>query len=197
MFQYLRMHRRFWKVTAPEEKIPSMQDLPIQSAIVTPKAGSTIELDDIEADRCGYMKNECEYSTFWGSSLGLLRVLVHAGSFVIFVAFQLQCRPWQVKGFAWSGGGRGAKRESMGVGSLAQFAKTVGSIGVWFLWLNPSMPGIVRVDVSIDEGSTWVTADLLDGKDLSPGRMESLWGSQRGKYPFWNFQDWAVLVIMW
>jgi len=66
------------------EKIPSMQDLPIQSAIVTPKAGSTVELDDIE-----------------------------------------------VKGFAWSGGGR----------------------------------GIVRVDVSIDEGNTWVTADLLDGKD--------------------------------
>ena len=27
------------------------------------------------------------------------------------------------------------------------------------------MPGIVRVDVSIDEGNTWVTADLLDGKD--------------------------------
>lgn len=66
------------------EKIPSMQDLPIQSAIVTPKAGSTVELDDLE-----------------------------------------------VKGFAWSGGGR----------------------------------GIVRVDVSIDEGNTWVTADLLDGKD--------------------------------
>lgn len=66
------------------EKIPSMQDLPIQSAIVTPKAGSIVELDDIE-----------------------------------------------VKGFAWSGGGR----------------------------------GIVRVDVSIDEGNTWVTAELLDGKD--------------------------------
>lgn len=66
------------------EKIPSMQDLPIQSAIVTPKAGSIVELDDIE-----------------------------------------------VRGFAWSGGGR----------------------------------GIVRVDVSIDEGNTWVTADLLDGKD--------------------------------
>lgn len=34
-----------------EEKIPSMQDLPIQSAIVTPKAGSTVELDDIEASQ--------------------------------------------------------------------------------------------------------------------------------------------------
>ena len=33
-----------------KEKIPSMQDLPIQSAIVTPKAGSIVELDDIEAN---------------------------------------------------------------------------------------------------------------------------------------------------
>lgn len=33
-----------------QEKIPSMQDLPIQSAIVTPKAGSIVELDDIEAN---------------------------------------------------------------------------------------------------------------------------------------------------
>ncbi len=37
----------------PKEKVPSMQDLPIQSAIVTPKAGSTVELDDIEA-RLGF-----------------------------------------------------------------------------------------------------------------------------------------------
>ena len=29
----------------------------------------------------------------------------------------------------------------------------------------PALPGIVRVDVSIDEGNTWVTAELLDGKD--------------------------------
>ena len=36
----------------------------------------------------------------------------------------------KVKGFAWSGGGR----------------------------------GIVRVDVSIDEGKTWITAELADGK---------------------------------
>ena len=28
-----------------------------------------------------------------------------------------------------------------------------------------ALPGIVRVDVSIDEGNTWVTAELLDGKD--------------------------------
>lgn len=31
----------------------------------------------------------------------------------------------------------------------------------WFC----ALPGIVRVDVSIDEGNTWVTAELLDGKD--------------------------------
>ncbi|CAE6921515.1 SUOX [Symbiodinium sp. KB8] len=66
------------------EKIPSMHELPVQSAIVSPKPGSVTELDDLE-----------------------------------------------VKGFAWSGGGR----------------------------------GIVRVDVSIDEGKTWITAELSDGKD--------------------------------
>eukprot|EP00439_Symbiodinium_sp_Y106_P066834 s988_g10.t4 len=66
------------------EKIPSMHELPVQSAIVSPKPGSVTELDDLE-----------------------------------------------VKGFAWSGGGR----------------------------------GIVRVDVSIDEGKTWITAELADGKD--------------------------------
>eukprot|EP00931_Biecheleriopsis_adriatica_P052430 TRINITY_DN30497_c0_g1_i2.p1 TRINITY_DN30497_c0_g1~~TRINITY_DN30497_c0_g1_i2.p1 ORF type:complete len:650 (+),score=127.59 TRINITY_DN30497_c0_g1_i2:53-2002(+) len=71
------------------EKILSMQELPVQSAVVSPKPGATIELDDVE-----------------------------------------------VKGFAWSGGGR----------------------------------GIVRVDVSIDGGKTWVTADLLDGKDQNPTR---------------------------
>ncbi|CAJ1405538.1 unnamed protein product [Effrenium voratum] len=71
------------------EKIPSMQDLPVQSAIVFPKAGSTVELDDIE-----------------------------------------------VKGFAWSGGGR----------------------------------GIVRVDLSLDDGKTWITADLQDGKDQAYNR---------------------------
>jgi len=71
------------------EKIPSMHELPVQSAIVSPKPGSTTELDDIE-----------------------------------------------VKGFAWSGGGR----------------------------------GIVRVDVSVDEGKTWITADLTEGKDQGYNR---------------------------
>ncbi|CAK9016368.1 unnamed protein product [Durusdinium trenchii] len=89
------------------EKIPSMQDLPIQSAIVTPKAGSTVELDDVE-----------------------------------------------VKGFAWSGGGR----------------------------------GIVRVDVSIDEGNTWVTADLLDGKDQPYNRAWAwtFWEASVTSQKTWN-----------
>eukprot|EP00933_Yihiella_yeosuensis_P070685 TRINITY_DN78836_c0_g1_i1.p1 TRINITY_DN78836_c0_g1~~TRINITY_DN78836_c0_g1_i1.p1 ORF type:complete len:660 (+),score=140.00 TRINITY_DN78836_c0_g1_i1:139-2118(+) len=42
----------------------------------------------------------------------------------------------EVKGFAWSGGGR----------------------------------GIVRVDVSLDDGQTWTTADLGEGKDQCPTR---------------------------
>lgn len=71
------------------EKILSMQEMPVQSVIVSPKQGSTVELDDIE-----------------------------------------------VKGFAWSGGGR----------------------------------GIVRVDVSIDGGVTWVTAELKQGSEQNPIR---------------------------
>lgn len=71
------------------EQIHSMQELPVQSAIVMPKPGSVVELDDLE-----------------------------------------------VSGFAWSGGGR----------------------------------GIVRVDVSVDDGESWVTADLLDGKEQSMTR---------------------------
>ena len=36
------------------------------------------------------------------------------------------------------------------------------------IWIHdPHEPGIVRVDVSLDEGHTWVTADLLDGKDAA------------------------------
>mmetsp|Transcript_16212 Transcript_16212/g.43676 ORF Transcript_16212/g.43676 Transcript_16212/m.43676 type:complete len:678 (+) Transcript_16212:69-2102(+) len=71
------------------EKILSMQEMPVQSAIMSPKEGSTVELDDIE-----------------------------------------------VKGWAWSGGGR----------------------------------GIVRVDVSIDEGKTWTTAELGEGSTQNPSR---------------------------
>mmetsp|Transcript_64961 Transcript_64961/g.104978 ORF Transcript_64961/g.104978 Transcript_64961/m.104978 type:complete len:650 (+) Transcript_64961:39-1988(+) len=71
------------------ESIQSMQELPVQSVIVSPKPGATTELDDIE-----------------------------------------------VKGFAWSGGGR----------------------------------GIIRVDVSIDNGETWITAELGAGKDQVPTR---------------------------
>lgn len=71
------------------EKIPSMQEMPVQSTIVTPLAGSTTELDEVE-----------------------------------------------VKGWAWSGGGR----------------------------------GIVRVDVSIDDGKTWVTAELGQGSEQPLGR---------------------------
>lgn len=69
------------------EKILSMQEMPVQSTIVSPKSGSTTELDDVD-----------------------------------------------VKGWAWSGGGR----------------------------------GIVRVDVSIDGGKTWVTADLGEGSEQNP-----------------------------
>jgi sulfite oxidase len=71
------------------EKILSMQEMPVQSAIMSPKAGSKFELDDIE-----------------------------------------------VKGWAWSGGGR----------------------------------GIVRVDVSVDEGKTWTTAELGEGAAQNPTR---------------------------
>jgi len=71
------------------EKILSIQEMPVQSSIVFPKAGATTELDDIE-----------------------------------------------VKGFAWSGGGR----------------------------------GIVRVDVSIDGGQNWTTAELGEGADQHPTR---------------------------
>jgi len=71
------------------DKVASIQEMPVQSAIVSPKPGSITELDDIE-----------------------------------------------VKGFAWSGGGR----------------------------------GIVRVDVSIDNGKTWTTADLGAGSQQHPNR---------------------------
>jgi len=71
------------------EKILSMQEMPVQSAIMLPKEGTVVELDDID-----------------------------------------------VKGWAWSGGGR----------------------------------GIVRVDVSIDEGRTWITAELAEGAAQNPTR---------------------------
>jgi len=71
------------------EKILSMQEMPVQSTIMSPMEGAKIELDEIE-----------------------------------------------VKGIAWSGGGR----------------------------------GIVRVDVSTDDGKTWITADLLEGKEQHPMR---------------------------
>lgn len=64
--------------------IPSIQDMPVQSSIMSPKPGSVHELDDIE-----------------------------------------------VSGFAWSGGGH----------------------------------GICRVDVSLDGGKTWHTAELKEGKE--------------------------------
>lgn len=71
------------------EKVQSVQEMPVQSSIVSPKNGATITLDSVE-----------------------------------------------VKGFAWSGGGR----------------------------------GIVRVDVSLDGGSTWATAELKDGSEQHPTR---------------------------
>eukprot|EP00418_Pyrodinium_bahamense_P062864 CAMPEP_0179095684 /NCGR_PEP_ID=MMETSP0796-20121207/43945_1 /TAXON_ID=73915 /ORGANISM="Pyrodinium bahamense, Strain pbaha01" /LENGTH=646 /DNA_ID=CAMNT_0020793379 /DNA_START=99 /DNA_END=2039 /DNA_ORIENTATION=+ len=71
------------------EKILSIQEMPVQSVIVSPKPNTTIGLDGIE-----------------------------------------------VSGFAWSGGGR----------------------------------GIVRVDVSVDEGTTWTTADLKEGSQQHPAR---------------------------
>jgi len=71
------------------EKLLSMQEMPVQSSIVSPKEGFTTELDDIE-----------------------------------------------VKGWAWSGGGR----------------------------------GIVRVDVSLDDGVTWTTAELGEGATQNPTR---------------------------
>jgi len=71
------------------EKMLSMQEMPVQSSIVSPKEGSTTELDDIE-----------------------------------------------VKGWAWSGGGR----------------------------------SIVRVDVSVDDGVTWTTAELGEGATQNPTR---------------------------
>lgn len=71
------------------EKIPSMQEMPVQSVIVQPSPGQTLNCDNIK-----------------------------------------------VKGFAWSGGGR----------------------------------GIVRVDVSADEGKTWTTADLTEGADQNPSK---------------------------
>jgi sulfite oxidase len=71
------------------EQVLSIQEMPIQSSIISPKPGATVTLDDIE-----------------------------------------------IRGFAWSGGGR----------------------------------GIVRVDVSADDGQTWWTADLLDGSEQHPTR---------------------------
>jgi sulfite oxidase len=71
------------------EKLHSMQEMPVQSSIVSPKSGAVIELDDVE-----------------------------------------------VKGWAWSGGGR----------------------------------CVIRVDVSLDDGRTWTTADLTEGRDQHPTR---------------------------
>lgn len=70
-------------------KILSIQEMPVQSVIVSPKPNTVCGLDDIE-----------------------------------------------VKGFAWSGGGR----------------------------------GIVRVDVSVDGGDTWETAELKEGSEQHPTR---------------------------
>mmetsp|Transcript_28948 Transcript_28948/g.84853 ORF Transcript_28948/g.84853 Transcript_28948/m.84853 type:complete len:537 (-) Transcript_28948:164-1774(-) len=66
------------------ERVPSVQEQPVMSAITLPQPGEKVEGDTVD-----------------------------------------------VKGFAWSGGGR----------------------------------GIVRVDVSADEGKTWTTAELTEGKD--------------------------------
>mmetsp|Transcript_98088 Transcript_98088/g.253651 ORF Transcript_98088/g.253651 Transcript_98088/m.253651 type:complete len:398 (+) Transcript_98088:2-1195(+) len=71
------------------EKIQSMQEMPVQSVIMSPCPGDKTELDDIE-----------------------------------------------VKGWAWSGGGR----------------------------------GIVRVDVSVDNGENWITAELKEGSEQHPSR---------------------------
>jgi len=71
------------------ERVLSIQEMPVTSAIMEPKESSTVELDDVT-----------------------------------------------VKGFAWSGGGR----------------------------------GIVRVDVSIDGGKVWHTAELREGSEQHPCR---------------------------
>mmetsp|Transcript_63410 Transcript_63410/g.138073 ORF Transcript_63410/g.138073 Transcript_63410/m.138073 type:complete len:607 (+) Transcript_63410:65-1885(+) len=71
------------------EKIPSVQEMPVQSVIVSPKPGTVIRDDEIE-----------------------------------------------MRGFAWSGGGR----------------------------------GIVRVDISLDKGQTWIAAELQQGSDQKPFR---------------------------
>jgi len=70
-------------------KVLSIQEMPVQSVIVSPKPNAVIGLDDVE-----------------------------------------------VQGFAWSGGGR----------------------------------GIVRVDVSVDGGETWTTAELKEGSEQHPSR---------------------------
>ena len=72
------------------EKIQSIQEQPVTSAIVDPQPNEEVEPD----------------------------------------------QPFGVRGFAWSGGGR----------------------------------GIVRVDVSIDEGQTWHTAELTKGAEQHPTR---------------------------
>lgn len=79
------------------ERILSMQEMPVQSAIMSPKSGQVVELDDVE-----------------------------------------------VSGWAWSGGGR----------------------------------GIVRVDVSVDEGKSWTTAELKEGSQQNPSRAWAwtFWG---------------------
>jgi len=84
------------------DTVASIQEMPVQSVIVSPKPGTVTELDDIE-----------------------------------------------VKGFAWSGGGR----------------------------------GINRVDVSIDNGRTWTTADLKEGSQQPPSRA---WA--------WTFWEASVTV---
>ena len=71
----------FW----PKEKIPSMQDLPIQSAIVTPKAGSTVELDDIEAPLC----------LSGLSAFGMEIPLVKVGSHCEVLAGKRLCLEWR------------------------------------------------------------------------------------------------------
>lgn len=71
------------------DNVLSIQEMPVQSIIVSPKPGATVELDDLE-----------------------------------------------LKGFAWSGGGR----------------------------------SIVRVDVSLDGGKTWIEAEAKEGKEQHPTR---------------------------